>query len=224
MPLPVRPMQPLIGANRSRDGPGPSPSADSPTAAPPPKKVRMSEMKIQTSGTIETLDKKEKDWQELRAKLEEYKAMARDRDEWKKKNDELQITFKEKEIKHLKELYLAKVGKIAPEVLATMNSDRYKDAPSRTKTQELCIPREPVAPPQTSQSASSYRNPIPDPSDTYMAPQFQEKFIQIAKAAMNEINRTSRQTLDRAVPFKRTQRSSSHELSCQWVRHEAKLP
>ena len=41
MPLTVRPMQPLNGAKRSRDEPGPSHSADSPTAAPPPKKVRM---------------------------------------------------------------------------------------------------------------------------------------------------------------------------------------
>ena len=111
--------------------------------------------------------------------------MARERDEWKKKNDKLQITFKEEEIKHLKELYMAKVGQISPELLATMNSNGSKDAPSRTKTQELCIPREPVAPPQTSQSVLAYRNTIPDPSDTYMAPQFQESFNQIARAAMN---------------------------------------
>ena len=106
MPLPVRLMQPLIGAKRLRDGPGPSHSADSPTAAPPPKKVRMSEMEIQTSEIIETLDKKEKDWQELRAKLEEHKAIARERDERKKKLDELQITLKE-------DLYMAKVGQCA---------------------------------------------------------------------------------------------------------------
>ena len=153
MPLPVWPVQPHIGAKRSRDGPGPSHSTISPTAAPPPKKVRMSEMEFQTSETIETLDKKEKDWQDLRAKLGEYKAIARERDEWKKKYDELQMTFKEEEIKHLKELYMAKVGQISPEVLATMNSDGSKDASSRTKTQEPCIPREPVAPPQISQSA-----------------------------------------------------------------------
>ena len=109
MPLPVRLMQPLIGAKRLRDGPGPSHSADSPTAAPPPKKVRMSEMEIQTSEIIETLDKKDKDWQVVRAKLEEYKAIARERDERKKKLDELQITHKEEEIKHLKDLYMAKV-------------------------------------------------------------------------------------------------------------------
>ena len=40
MPLPVRPVQPLNGAKRSRDGPGPSHSADSPTAAPPLKRPR----------------------------------------------------------------------------------------------------------------------------------------------------------------------------------------
>ena len=40
MPLPVQPAQPLIGAKRLRDGPGPSHSVDSPTAAPPLKRVR----------------------------------------------------------------------------------------------------------------------------------------------------------------------------------------
>ena len=45
---PVRPVQPLIGAKRSRDWPGPSHSADSPTAAPPLKRVKMCEMEIQT--------------------------------------------------------------------------------------------------------------------------------------------------------------------------------
>ena len=70
----------------------------------------MSEMVIQSSETIETLDKKEKDWQELHAKLEEYKAIAREQDEWKKKFHELQITLKKEEINLLKELYMAKVG------------------------------------------------------------------------------------------------------------------
>ena len=58
IPLPVRPVQPLIGAKRSRNGPDPSHSADSPTVAPPQKRVKMSEMEIQTSETIETLEKK----------------------------------------------------------------------------------------------------------------------------------------------------------------------
>ena len=60
MPLPVQPAQPLIGAKRQRDGPGPSHSVDSPTAAPPSKKVRVSEIEIQTSETIETLEKRRK--------------------------------------------------------------------------------------------------------------------------------------------------------------------
>ena len=60
MPLPVRPVQPLIGAKRSCDGLGSSHSADSPTAAPPLKRVKMSELEIQTSETIETLEKNEK--------------------------------------------------------------------------------------------------------------------------------------------------------------------
>ena len=64
MRLPIRP---LSGAKRSRDCSCPSHSADSPTAPPPSKNVRMNEMEIQTSETIETLDKKDKNWQELHA-------------------------------------------------------------------------------------------------------------------------------------------------------------
>ena len=81
MPLPVQPAQPLIGAKRQRDGPGPSHSVDSPTAAPPLKRVRVSEIEIQTSETIETLEKKERDQSELCAKLQEYRTIARERDE-----------------------------------------------------------------------------------------------------------------------------------------------
>ena len=65
MPLPVQPAQPIIGAKRLRDGPGPSHSVDSPTAAPPLKRVKVSEIEIQTSETIETLEKKERDQNEL---------------------------------------------------------------------------------------------------------------------------------------------------------------
>ena len=64
MPLPTQPAQPLIGAKRLRDGPGPSHSVDSPTAAPHPKRVRVNEKEIQTSETIETLEKKERDQSE----------------------------------------------------------------------------------------------------------------------------------------------------------------
>ena len=46
LPLPTQPAQPLIGAKILRDGPGPSHSGDSPTAAPPPKRVRVIEIKI----------------------------------------------------------------------------------------------------------------------------------------------------------------------------------
>ena len=46
MPLAVQPVQPLIGAKRQCDGPGPSHSVDSPTAAPPLKEVRMNETEI----------------------------------------------------------------------------------------------------------------------------------------------------------------------------------
>ena len=161
MPLPVRPVQPLIGAKRSHDGPGPSYSADSPTAAPPQTRVKMSEMQIQTSETIETLEKKEKDQRELYAKLEEYKAIAREREEWKKKFEDTRIALKQEEIRHLKELYMARVSQVSPEVLATMNSsDGSRDTRSRTKAQELCAQGEPGAPQQTSKSALNSRNTI----------------------------------------------------------------
>ena len=65
MSLSVRPTQPLIGAKRSRNRSGPSPSADSLTAAPPQKKAKMNEIETQTAKTSETLEKKDKD----RAKL-----------------------------------------------------------------------------------------------------------------------------------------------------------
>ena len=44
----------------------------------------MSEIEIQTSETIETLEKKERNQSEQCAKLQEYRAIARERDEWKK--------------------------------------------------------------------------------------------------------------------------------------------
>ena len=103
LPLPVQPAQRLIGAKRLRDGPGPSNSVDSPIAAPPLKRVKVSEIEIQTSETIETLEKKEKDQNELCAKLQKYRAISRERDEWKKKFEDLQIAYKEEEMKHLKD-------------------------------------------------------------------------------------------------------------------------
>ena len=189
MPLPVQPAQPLIGAKRQRDGPGPSNSVDSPTAVPPPKRVRVSEIEIQTSETIETLEKKERDQRELCAKLQEYRAIARER----RKYEDLQVAYKEDEIKHLKELYMAKVSQESQEVLATMkSSEGSSDTRPKTRVQELCKSRGPEAPQQTKQSAPSQRNTIPDHSDTYLAPQFQESFNQVARATMDEINRTTR--------------------------------
>ena len=210
MPLPVQPAQPLIGVKRQRDGPGPSHSVDSPTAAPPPKRVRVREIEIQTSETIETLEKKERDQSELCAKLQEYRAIARETDEWKKKYEDLQVAYKEDEIKHLKELYMAQVSQVSQEVLATMkSSEGSSDTRPKTRVQELCASRGPEAPQQTQQSASSQRNTIPVPSDTYLAPQFQESFNDVARATMDEINRTTGRTLGRIVPSQRRDHSSN---------------
>ena len=210
MPLPIQPAQPLYGAKRQRDGPGPSHSVDSPTAAPPPKRVRVSEIEIQTSETIETLEKKERDQSELCAKLQEYRAIARERDQWKKKYEDLQVAYKADEIKHLKELYMAKVSQVSQEVLATIkSSEGSRDTCPKTRVQELCTSRGPEAPQQTKQSAPSQRNTIPDPSDTYLAPQFQESFNQVARATMDEINRTTGRTLGRIVPSQCRDHSSN---------------
>ena len=183
--------------------------------------MRVSEIEIQTSETIETLETKEKDQSELCAKLQEYRAIARERDEWKKKYEDLQVAYKEDEIKHLKELYMAKVSQVSPEVLASMrSSEGSNDIRPGTTAQELCVSRgpevldlrasrEPEAPQQTRLSASSQRFTIPDPSDTYLAPQFQESFNKVARAIMEEINRTTGRTLGRIVPSQRHDQSSN---------------
>ena len=162
------------------------------------------------------MEKNEEDRKELHAKLEKNKAIARERDEWKKKNDEMQITLNEEEIKHLRELYMVRVSQVSPAVLATMNSsDGFRDTPPRTKAQELCNPREPMTPQQIPQSTLSSRNTIRDPSDTYLAPQFQESLNQVARATMDEINRISGRTLGSVVPSQRPDRclSSSERTS-----------
>ena len=142
MTLPTQPAQPIIGVKRLRDGPGPSHSVDSPTAAPPPKRVRVNEIEVQTSETIETLEKKERDQSELCAKIQEYRPIARERDEWKKKYEDLQVAYKEDEIKHLKELYMAKVSQVSQDVLATIKSSQ--DPRRRAPRQEYrsCVHRE----------------------------------------------------------------------------------
>ena len=99
---------------------------------------------------------------------------------------------------------MAKLSQVSPEVLATMNSsDGSRDTHPRTKAQELFTPREPGATQQIPQSASISRNTIPDPSVTFLAPQFQESFNQVARATMGKIIRTSGRTLGRVVPSQR---------------------
>ena len=86
IPMPIRPSssaQPLFGSKRSRIGPAPSHSVDSPTAAPPSKKLRMNAIRIETADTSETIEKRDKDW-EMCAKFDEYKEKAKDRGEWKR--------------------------------------------------------------------------------------------------------------------------------------------
>ena len=57
----------------------------------------------------------------------------KDRDECKRKYDELQITFKEEEVKHLKELCNSRVKKWSPDVLAMLSPDTT----TKAKAQEL---------------------------------------------------------------------------------------
>ena len=204
MTLPTQPAQPIIGVKRLRDGPGPSHSVDSPTAAPPPKRVRVNEIEIQTSETIETLEKKERDQSELCAKIQEYRPIDRERDEWKKK-----VAYKEDEIKHLKELYMAKVSQVSrgsgdDEVLGGIHGDTPQDK----ITGAVYTERARGSSADTTESAPKQRNTIPDPSDTYLAPQFQESFNQVARATMDEINRTTGRQLGRIVPSQRRDHSS----------------
>ena len=120
------------------------------------------------------------------------------------------MAYKEDEIKHLKELYMAKVSQVSQEVLATMkSSEGSRETRPKTRVQELRTPRGPEAPQQTQQSAPNERNTIPDPSDTYLAPQFQESFNRVARATMDEISRTTGRTLARVVPSQRRDHSSN---------------
>ena len=100
----------------------------------------MNEIEIQTSETIETLEKKVKDQSELCDKLQEYRTIARERVESKRKFEDLQIAF-----------YMARVSQVSPEFLAKMiSSEESRVTRPRTKAQEMCAPREPEAPQQTS--------------------------------------------------------------------------
>ena len=134
--MPVRPnssAQPLFGSKRSRDGPGHWYSADSPSAAPPSKFMKMSEIELQPAETSETLENRDEDWQELCVKLDEYNEKEKERDEWKRNYDELLITLKEEELRHLSEVYQTRMSKLSPDVLAMMNPDTI----TKANTQEF---------------------------------------------------------------------------------------
>ena len=105
---------------------------------------------------------------------------------------------------------MAKVSQVSQEVLETMkSSERSRDTSSRTRVQELCTPRGLEAPQQAQQPAPNSINTIQDPSDTYLAQQFQESFNQVARATMDEINRTTGRTLGRIAPSQRRDHSSN---------------
>ena len=171
--------------------------------------MKVSEIEIQTSETIQTLEKKERDQYELCAKLRST-GQYLEKGTSGRRSLTCKIAYKEEEIKHLKELYMARVSQVSPEVLAMMNSsEASRDTRPRTSAQELCTSRGPEAPQQTPRSAPNPRNTIPDPSDTYIAPQFQESFNQVARATIDEISRTTGRTLGRVVPSQRFDHSSS---------------
>ena len=132
---------------------------------------------------------------------------------------------------------MAKVSQVSPEVLASMKSlEGSSDTRPRTTAQELCASRGPEAldlrasrgpeaPQQTRPSASSQRFTIPDPSDTYLAPQFQESFNQVARATMDEINRGTERTLVRIVPSQRRDHSlNSSERATRTIASSRSAP
>ena len=73
------------------------------------------------------------------------------------------------------------------------------DTTAKAMAQELCRPSE-VTIQQQMSPPSNARTTIPDPSDTYLAPQFQEKFEQVARATMQEIHRARDWSLGWIVP------------------------
>ena len=113
----------------------------------------------------------------------------------KKKHDELLINIKEV-MKHLRELYNARVNKLSWDILATMNSDTT----SKAKLQKRYKPTEAVALPRMSWAANA-RNTKRNLSDNYMAPEFRETFEQVAKATIQEVHRARYKSLGRIVPY-----------------------
>ena len=158
---------------------------------------------MKTAETSETLEKGDNNLEELRAKLEECKEKAKDRDEWKKKNGELQIAFSEEEIKHLKELYNARVSKWSLDLLAMMSPDTMANA----NAQELCRPSEVTVLQQRMSPPSTAKKTITDLSDIYVAPQFQ------ARATMQEIPRARDRSLGRINPSQRVKQGETTDLT-----------
>ena len=77
------------------------------------------------------------------------------------------------------ELENARVSKWSPDVLAMMSPETT----TKAKAQELYRASE-VTVPQRKSSPSNAINTTTDPSDTYLAPQIQEKFEQVARTTM----------------------------------------
>ena len=106
------------------------------------------------------------------------------------------------EMKHLRELYNARVNKLSWDILATMNSDTT----SKAKLQKHYKPTEAVALPRMSWPANA-RNTKRNLSDNYLAPEFRETFEQVAKATIQEVHRARYKSLGRIVPSQRMNQS-----------------
>ena len=98
------------------------------------------------------------------------------------------------------------MSKLSPDVLEMMSPVTT----TKAKAQKLYRPSE-VKAPQRMSSPSNASNTILDPSDTYLAPPFQAKFEQVAKAMMQEIHRARDRSLGRIVPSQRGGQSPVRE-------------
>ena len=82
------------------------------------------------------------------------------------------------------------------------------DTTAKAKAQELCGPSE-VTVQQRMSPPLNARITIPDSSDAYLAPQFQEKVEQVVKATMQEIHRARDRSVGRVFPSQRVGQSPS---------------
>ena len=88
-----------------------------------------------------------------------------------------------------------KIEQVVTRCVAMMSPDTTIKA----KAQDLCITSD-VTAQQRMSSPSNARNTIPDHSDTYLAPQFEENFEQVAIATMQEIHRAWDRSLGGIIP------------------------